>query len=150
MASRDIKELALPAQNAYYIWIAECKAEGIEVMTYCTYRSAAEQDELYKIGRTVRGEGVTLKRPMGRKVTNARGGDSFHQWRVAWDCVPVLYGKPQWDDLRTYHRMGELAKKHGIEWAGDWVSFTETAHFQYTQGLTLADFKAGKELQNGR
>lgn len=139
MASRDLKELQLPAQDAFRAWLADCKEEGIDVLVYCTYRDAAEQDELYKQGRTV----------VGKIVTNAKGGESLHQYRVAIDCVPMANGKPQWDDVHTYYKMGQLAKKHGIEWAGDWVKFKETAHFQYTQGLTLADFKAGKELKNG-
>lgn len=136
MASRDIKELALPARLAYEAWYADCKNSGIDVLTYCTYRDAKEQNELYAQGRTKGGE----------VVTNARGGDSFHQYRCAWDCVPMKNGKPQWNDRAAYKRMAELAKSHGIEWAGDWVSFKETAHFQFTNGLTIKDFKAGKEL----
>ena len=32
---------------------------------------------------------------------------------------------------------GQLGKKIGLEWAGDWTSFREFPHFQLTGGLTL-------------
>ena len=133
MASRSLSDLNPKAREACLRWLDACKAAGIDVLVYCTYRSAAEQDGLYAIGRT---------KP-GKRVTNAKGGDSLHQYRVAWDAVPLQAGKPQWSADATYKRMGELAKALGIEWAGDWVGFKETAHFQFVEGYTLADFKAG-------
>lgn len=139
MASRDLKELQLPAQDVFRAWLKDCADAGVEVLVYCTYRSPAEQNELYSHGRT---------KP-GPVVTNATGGNSMHQYRVALDCVPMLMGKPQWDADKTYALMATLAKPHGIEWAGDWKRFREFPHFQYTQGLSLADFKAGKELHHG-
>lgn len=134
MASRSLSDLTPVARERCLKWLDACKSEGIDVLVYCTYRSGAEQDELYKIGRTL----------PGKRVTNAKAGDSVHQWRCAWDAVPLLSGKPQWSDNAAYARMGAIAEKFGIEWAGKWKSFKETAHFQYTGGLTLADLKAGK------
>ena len=144
MASRSLDDLHPSVRERAVAWKKDCSDAGIDVLIYCTYRSAAEQGELYKVGRTVKGEGVTAKRPMGRTVTNARGGNSLHQYRCAWDCVPMSGGKPQWNDAATYKRMASIAKKHGIEWAGEWVSFKEQAHFQFTNGLTLAELKQGK------
>ena len=136
MASRALSDLVPPARERCLKWQDACRKEGIDVLVYCTFRSSNEQDELYKIGRTL----------PGRKVTNATGGNSLHQWRCAWDAVPLVGGKPQWNDTDLYRRMGEIAKDFGIEWAGDWKTFKETAHFQYTGGLTLADFKTGKTM----
>lgn len=146
MASRSLSDLHPIAREKALRWVDACKAEGVEVLVYCTYRSAEEQNELYKVGRTVKGEGVSPKLPMGRTVTNARGGDSIHQYRCAWDAVPMVHGKPAWGDLGRYKIMAKCAKQLGIEWAGEWVSFKEQAHFQYTGGLTLADLKAGKVI----
>jgi peptidoglycan L-alanyl-D-glutamate endopeptidase CwlK len=45
-----------------------------------------------------------------------------------------------------WKKVGELGKAQGLEWAGDWKKFKELAHFQFTGGLTLADFQEGKTL----
>ena len=136
MASRSLSDLHPQAREKAMQWETACRREGVEVLIYCTYRSGAEQDMLYAIGRTAK----------GKIVTNAKAGDSFHQHRVAWDAVPLVGGKPAWGAKDLYAKMGEVAKTLGIEWAGEWVRFKETAHFQYTGGLTLADLKAGKTL----
>ena len=147
MASRAASDLVPPARERHMKWVDACKKMGIDVLTYCTFRSSAEQDELYKVGRTVKGENANTKKPMGDTVTNAHGGDSFHQWRCAWDAVPLVFGKPAWGRKDLYAQMGEIAKDFGIQWAGNWTTFKETAHFQYTGGLSLADLKQGKEVK---
>jgi peptidoglycan LD-endopeptidase CwlK len=49
-------------------------------------RTFAEQDELYKQGRT---------KP-GQVVTKAKGGQSNHNYGLAVDLCPFVNGKPQW------------------------------------------------------
>lgn len=147
MASRSLSDLAPTAREMCLKWLDACKKEAnIDVLVYCTYRPDAEQNALYAVGRTVKGEDCTPKRPMGRRVTDARAGESFHQYRCAWDCVPLQGGKAAWNDKATYAKMAEIASRFGIEWAGNWKSMTEQAHFQYTGGLKLADFQNGKLL----
>ena len=154
MASKRIEDLDPVARKRFQAWLIDCSKAGIDVLVYCTYRSGAEQDALYEVGRTVKGEGATKAKPMGRVVTNAKAGQSLHQYRVAIDCVPLWQGKAMWSgdlpstpqDDRLYEKMAKLAEKYGIEWAGNWVSFKEKAHFQYTGGLSLKDFQMGKRL----
>lgn len=154
MASRKIEDLQPIARDKFKAWLVDCDRAGIEILVYCTYRSGVEQDELYKIGRTVVGIGATKAKPMGKIVTNAKAGQSFHQYRVAIDCVPLWKGKAMWSgdlpntpqDDKLYEKMATLAAKYGIEWAGNWKAFKEKAHFQYTGGLTLKDFQMGKKL----
>lgn len=137
MASRSLSDLHPKAREKAMQWIDFCRKLGVDALVYCTYRSAEEQDELYKIGRET----------AGSIVTNARAGQSLHQYRVAWDAVPLLAGKPQWNDKSSYAKMGTAAEALGIEWAGRWSGkLKETAHFQYVNGLTLKDFQAGKTL----
>lgn len=136
MASRSLSDLHPKAREKALLWLDACKAKDIDVLVYCTYRSASEQDDLYRIGREI----------PGKRVTNAKGGQSMHQYRVAWDAVPLIGGKPAWSNSELYLRMGEAAEALGIEWAGRWKSFRETAHFQYTEGLKLSDFIAGRTL----
>ena len=135
MASRSLDDLTQRAHELCLKWLADCKQEGIDVLVYCTYRDGKEQDELYAIGRT---------KP-GKIVTNARAGDSWHNWHRAWDAVPLVAGKAAWGDTSLYAKMGRIAESLGIEWAGRWTGkLKETAHFQVTDGVTLAQLKAGK------
>lgn len=123
---------------------------GIDLVITSTYRDDESQNALYAIGRTVKGSGVTAKKPMGNKVTNAKAGQSYHNYRVAFDVVPVRHGKPVWgtngEDGKLWQRIGAIGKEIGLEWAGDWKTFKEFPHFQYTGGLTLANFQSGHKL----
>lgn len=134
--SRDLNELnpkvALLARNL----INECRKQDIDVLIISTYRDAESQSALYAQGRT----------KAGNKVTNAKAGQSFHNWRCAFDFVPIVNGKAQWNDLETFERVGIIGEKLGLTWAGRWVKFKEMAHFQYTGGLTLLDFQQGKNF----
>ena len=134
--SRSLSDLHPKVAAMCSEFINRCKAEGIDVIITSTYRDAASQNELYAQGRT---------KP-GKKVTNAKAGQSFHNWRVAFDFCPIVNGKCQWNDTALFTRCGEIGESVGLEWAGRWVKFKELAHFQYTGGLRLADFQAGKTI----
>lgn len=124
MASRSIDQLTKPAAEKCRAWVLACMNEGVDVLVYCTHRSETEQAELYASGRT---------KP-GPILTNARPGESAHQKRIAWDAVPMVNGKPAWNDRARYAVMGEVAGRLGIEWAGNWRGkLKETAHFQVTE-----------------
>ena len=117
-------------------FITRCKAAGIDVIITSTYRDAESQNALYAQGRTT----------PGKKVTNAKAGQSFHNWRVAFDFVPIVGGKAIWNDDALWTQCGEIAESVGLEWAGRWKKFCEFPHCQHTGGLSLADFQAGKTL----
>jgi len=42
----------------------------------------------------------------------------------------------------------DAGKECGLEWAGDWKSFKEEAHFQYTGGKTIAQLHQDRRLYN--
>lgn len=150
--SRKIEDLHPHVQKLCHKFMEQCQAAGIEVLITSTYRDNESQAELYAQGRT---------KP-GHIVTNAKPGQSWHNWRVAFDVVPLRHGKPVWstagngidndptdddtDDLELWQRIGEIGRFVGLEWAGDWKTFREFPHFQYTGGLTLAEFAEGKTL----
>jgi peptidoglycan L-alanyl-D-glutamate endopeptidase CwlK len=134
--SRDIDELHPLVKAKAEKFIRFCKASGIDVILTSTYRDAESQAALYAQGRSA----------PGPRVTNAKPGESFHNWRVAFDFVPIVNGKAQWNDTTLFARCGELAEQCGLEWAGRWRNFKELAHCQYTGGLTIKDFQAGKTL----
>lgn len=134
--SRDIDDLHPKAAALCRAFLEHCKAAGIDVLITSTYRDAAAQEALYAQGRT---------RP-GRKATNARAGRSFHNFKCAFDFVPIVHGKAQWNDLATFWRCGKIAEGLGLEWAGRWKSFKELGHCQFTGGLTLAQLRAGERI----
>jgi peptidoglycan L-alanyl-D-glutamate endopeptidase CwlK len=134
--SRKLEDLNPKVKVLCEKFIEECKKQNIDVLITSTYRDAESQNALYAQGRTT----------AGKIVTNARGGQSYHNWRVAFDFVPLVHGKAQWSDLNTFKKCGEIAESVGLEWAGRWVKFKELAHCQYTNGLKLADFQQGKTI----
>jgi len=138
--SRKIEDLHPTVAERCRQLIIDCDSQGIDIIITSTYRDHVSQKALYNQGRT----------SPGRIVTNAKPGQSFHNWRVAFDVVPIRNGKAVWgtvgDELDLWFKIGTLGKALGLEWAGEWVKFREYPHFQYTGGLTIADFKAGKEL----
>jgi peptidoglycan L-alanyl-D-glutamate endopeptidase CwlK len=134
--SRDINDLHPKVKAMAEAFLSACEKNGLEVAIYSTYRDHESQNDLYSQGRT---------KP-GKKVTNAKGGDSFHNWRVAFDAAPKVNGKINWDNIKLFTKMGEIGESVGLEWGGRWVRFIDRPHFQFTGGLTLKDFKEGKAL----
>lgn len=134
--SRNINDLLPKVAAMASEFINRCKAAGIDVIITSTYRDAESQNALYAQGRTT----------PGKKVTNAKGGQSYHNWKVAFDFCPLVNGKPAWNDTALFTKCGEIAEGVGLEWAGRWVKFKELAHCQYTGGLKIADFQAGKTI----
>lgn len=109
---------------------ADLKAQGINVMVVSGYRSFAEQNALYAQGRTKPG-GI---------VTNAKGGQSLHNYGLAVDVVPLdANGQPNWNvPNSTWQKIGAAGKKQGLEWGGDWKSFVDRPHFQMTAGRSIS------------
>ncbi len=107
-----------------------------------TLRTNQEQNDLYAIGRT---------KP-GKIVTNAKGGQSYHNYGLAVDIVLIIDGKTaSWDTKGDFDKDGKsdwqeivaIFKRHGWEWGGDW-KFADYPHFQKTFGLSIADLQNGK------
>lgn len=122
MASRSFDDLQPQFRARFTAWHkAAEEAAGVPLLITCTYRSNAEQDALYAIGRT---------KP-GRKVTNAKAGESAHNFGLALDFVPLENGKPVWDgEHPAWRAAGNLAPSFGLEWAGTWARFREFPHVQ--------------------
>jgi peptidoglycan L-alanyl-D-glutamate endopeptidase CwlK len=114
--------------------VSRCKEAGIALLVTSTYRDAAAQDALYAQGRTA----------SGKKVTNAKGGDSFHNHKVAVDVVPIVLGKCVWDDNSLWLKIGAIGMKCGLEWGGNWKSFPDKPHFQDLNGYSIDQYKQGE------
>jgi peptidoglycan L-alanyl-D-glutamate endopeptidase CwlK len=107
-------------------------ANGLYFAAFMGLRTIEEQDALYAKGRTT----------PGNRVTNARGGQSWHNFGLAVDLVedgdPDKVGV-QWDWSNTadYLRIGDFAKMVGLDWGGFWKSLKDYPHVELTMGLTL-------------
>jgi len=91
-------------------------------------RSFKEQDNLYAIGRT---------KP-GKKVTNAKGGQSIHNYGFAIDICLIINGKTaSWDTLKDWdndqiadwYECVKIFAKYGWDWGGNWKKFKDLPHF---------------------
>jgi peptidoglycan LD-endopeptidase CwlK len=96
-------------------------------------RTWEEQDALYAKGRSVA--------PLGKKyfVTMAKGGQSYHNFGLAFDIVVLdSVGKADWDPSHAgWKEAAVVGKSLGLEWGGDWKTFKDLPHFQYIGGLPL-------------
>lgn len=139
--SRALDDLLPPVRHRAQAFVDACKQAGIDILITSTFRDLESQAALYAQGRTA----------PGKRVTNAKPGHSYHNWRVAFDVVPLRAGKPVWNttgaDGKLWEQIGNLGEAVGLEWAGRWTRFREYAHFQFTGGLTLAQLAAGEVPQ---
>ena len=122
-----------------------------KMLIVSTLRTFEEQDELYAIGRT----------KAGRKVTNAKGGQSIHNYGLAIDFALLIDGKTaSWEDLKDFDgdrkadwlEVVEVFEKAGWEWGGRWKSFTDKPHLQKTFGngwRTLLKRKQEGKIKDG-
>lgn len=77
-------------------------------------------------------------------VTNARGGQSNHNFGIAGD-FGVFRGKSYLDSenpilaRRVHEACAVHARALGFEWGGDWTRFKDFPHFEISTGLSMAE-----------
>lgn len=123
--------------------------EEIYIRLTRTLRSFEEQNQLYEKGRKTKGS----------IVTNARAGESWHNYGLAFDICALLPDLKSvlWDwEYKNPHNLTpypdltyatHLFKQSNYEWGGDWKTFIDKPHFQYPHGLTLE--QARQRLEDG-
>ena len=114
--------------------VKEMASLGYAVHVFEGFRTTVRQNELYAQGRT---------RP-GTIVTQAKGGESLHNYGVAVDIVFGMKGKPSWNPKEPWALLGKTGKKYGFSWGGDWVGFNDMPHLEMTLGYKLSDFQNKK------
>lgn len=123
MASRDKKDLRIELVVAYDLAVAKYK-ELYPVLPQpfitCTYRSKEEQDETFFKGRDKLGNIVNRK----LIVTNARGGQSPHNYNVSF-AFDIAFtdsrGKLDWSDglFAKFNDCIQAVAKN-VVWGFDW------------------------------
>jgi peptidoglycan L-alanyl-D-glutamate endopeptidase CwlK len=114
-----IAKLQPPVQPYARALVHAAAAAGIEIKVISGFRSYQEQDELFAQGRT---------KP-GKRVTNCKGGESNHNFGVAFD-IGVFDGKHYLPESPSYDAVGVLGKELGLDWGGDWASLVDKPHFE--------------------
>jgi peptidoglycan L-alanyl-D-glutamate endopeptidase CwlK len=88
----------------------------LELLITSGYRNFQEQALIFAKGRKMP-EGTVIDRK--KVVTNARPGESWHNYGLALDFVPIVAGKPVWVE-EEFELYGIEAEKYGLEWGGRW------------------------------
>ncbi|PHS70530.1 MAG: hypothetical protein COB22_07850 [Cycloclasticus sp.] len=145
MSSRSIDDLSAGFRAQAVLLKDAAEAVGLDLIIYCTRRSFAEQAKLYRNGRTLaqiqdkadelceqwgRADLATILMDVApqfgkRILTYAAPGQSYHNYGLALDAVPLREGRPVWgdtepDDLALWNLYGELAGDVNMEWGGSW------------------------------
>jgi len=113
-------------------FIVEANRRGIPLIATSGLRTFDEQQKLYNQGRS----------EPGAIVTNARPGESFHNYGLAIDVAPV----GGWENFSRWREIGEMGKSLGFKWlalvsdGGSSRSLNDKPHFEYT-GATIAQLK---------
>lgn len=135
---RNLRTLLPVAHVAARQCLVALTAVGLRVKVLSGTRTYPEQDALYRIGkRGVRGE---------ESVTKAKGGQSNHNFGIAWDVGLFAADGAYLREHRDYGRLGKLFESPTVEWGGSWPSFPDKPHFQLRTGLPLSEVRRRFEV----
>lgn len=116
-----------------------------------TLRTFDQQNDLYAIGRT---------KP-GKIVTNAKGGQSYHNYGLAWDIVLLVdkdgngtFETASWqtnvdfdgDGKADWMEVIQIFKRYGWECGIDW-HFKDAPHVQKTFGKSIKWLQSREKIQ---
>lgn len=118
----------------------------VQLVIVQDYRTYAQQDALYAKGRTT----------SGSIVTNAKGGQSNHNFALAVDVFPLwndgklhMDAKSDKKNIEILRKISSVGKGIGLEWGGDWKSIVDNPHFQLKTGKTMSQLRALTESAGG-
>jgi peptidoglycan L-alanyl-D-glutamate endopeptidase CwlK len=166
---RDLDSLHPDFQQIVRTWLMLCERHLYEVVIYSTLRTFEEQGALYAQGREPKARIDELRREAGmpaltkaeaeRIVTRAKPGQSWHNYGLAIDFVPLkLNGKPDWgyspkDPADIYDEAAQLARgvDGNVVWGAPWNDF---GHLEWHPGLHITQaqvaYRKGEALEFGQ
>ena len=117
--SREISDLRADVAENCRRMLALAESKGLNVLVTETVRDAEYQKMLAAKGYAAKGATVP----------------SFHADHagLAFDICKNEAGH-EYDDPAFFARMGEIGKRVGFSWGGDWKSFPDRPHFQWDAG----------------
>lgn len=134
--------------------------EGVRFAVHMGLRTREQQLALYAQGRESLASVNRRRKSAGyypisaaankSRVTGVRF--SWHNTGLAVDIVED--GDPNkagiqwsWRSIKSYLKIGQYAKKYGLEWGGFWKSFKDYPHLQYPVPLSLRQAANLKKTQ---
>jgi peptidoglycan LD-endopeptidase CwlK len=118
-SERCIATLHPSVQPYARVLMEKAKSVGITIKIISGSRTYEEQDALFAKGRTL----------PGPVVTNARGGQSNHNFGIAFDIGIFEAGQYKGESPK-YKVVGALGVELGLEWGGNWKTIHDEPHFQ--------------------
>lgn len=132
---RHVGTLHPKAQEAARLFMAKVTDAGISARVISGTRTYEEQNALFRKGRFGNPPPV---------VTKARGGQSNHNFGIAWD-IGIFDGGRYLGASPLYARAAQVGKAPGLEWGGDWKSFQDQPHYQLAVGGPIRVVRASFE-----
>jgi peptidoglycan LD-endopeptidase CwlK len=133
-----ITTLALSAQKQARLFLGRLIDGGINARIISGTRTYEQQNTLYKQGR--------YGNP-GAIITKAKGGQSNHNFGVAWDIGIFTSNGGYLSDGKEYDNAGKLGATTLVEWGGEWKTFVDKPHYQLrlhkSVDVLRAEFEAG-------
>lgn len=131
--------------DAYMYVNEKLLPKGVRLRFAYTIRTNKEQDSLYAQGRTMLFDKYGKR--LG-KVTNAKGGQSIHNYGLAFDIVILLdkngdgvFETASWSVDKYWMAAINYFKSIGWNWGGDWTSFKDYPHMEKPFGNTWRTLK---------
>lgn len=139
ITEKKIAELHPAIRDKAKAMILEAEKDGHHLRIYEALRSFERQMQLYNQPFDKKdNDGDGLIDEADEKVTNAKPGDGFHNYALAFDVVEIKDGQALWQNP-NWGYIGLLGEKHGLEWGGRW-NFKDYPHFQ-AKNIALSHLK---------
>jgi peptidoglycan LD-endopeptidase CwlK len=127
----NIATLHPKAQESARKFLKRLKDGGINARILSGTRTYAEQDALYAKGRT----------QPGSIVTNAQGGESNHNFAIAWDIGIFTSDGTYLPESPLYNQAAQVGLLPELEWGGNWTTFKDRPHYQLKTNLSIKEVK---------
>jgi peptidoglycan L-alanyl-D-glutamate endopeptidase CwlK len=129
-----IKTLHPLVQNKAREFINKADKAGIKLRVTDGFRTYDQQNKEYAQGRT----------EAGNIVTNAKAGESSHNFGTAIDVVPIVNGKADYKNA-NWEKIEKIGESVGFEAGGHWKKFIDKPHFQMNFGKSIPQLRVAYE-----
>lgn len=102
---------------------------NVQIIVSQGLRTFEESDALYAKGRT----------EPGPIVTNAKAGQSYHNYGLAFDFAMITNGKDDYVVGPNWMKVVAIIKQHGFDWGGDFTNLKDYPHFENRFGYNWRD-----------
>ena len=131
-SENNIRTLAVRSQGPAREFLERVHRAGIGARIISGTRTYAMQNALYRQGRFGNS---------GPIVTNARGGQSNHNFGIAWDIGIFTAAGGYIQVGAAYDEAAQAGMSDELEWGGDWTTFVDKPHYQLKLPFSIAQIR---------